>query len=58
MTETAQQFYHQLYSPKDINIDAVTSVLQHVPNNLLSDSTTRTTLTMPFTLNDVLEGVK
>ena len=48
--DAAQQYYQNLYNPEPIDCHAIEQLLQHVPTNLLSSSTTQTALTTSFTL--------
>ena len=58
MTEAAQQYYQQLYTPEDIDYQAVEQLLQSVPTDILSDNATQRLFTSPFTLDQIVEGAR
>ncbi|KAG2213760.1 hypothetical protein INT45_001415 [Circinella minor] len=58
MTDAAQQFYQQLYTPEPIDFTAIDHLLQSVLNGLLSSSTTQSFLLSAFTLEQLIDGAK
>lgn len=55
LTQCAQEYYEQLYSPDPIDCDAIESLLSNIPADVRVDPASSASLLQPWTADDVQE---